>query len=52
MNEQITKIEEELPNIKPVKEESKEVNEVKKEVINNLPTWSIEPPLKINRGQK
>ena len=49
MNEQIKKIEEELPNIKPVKEEPKEV---KKEVINNLPTWSIEPPLKINRGQK
>lgn len=47
-------------NIKPIEETNqikkietpKNNNENKTKTITNLPTWSIEPPLKINRGQK
>lgn len=46
-------------NIIPIEETKKEEKkqEPKKQEkdiknISNLPTWNIEPPLKINRGQK
>lgn len=47
-------------NIKPIEEtnqsknneQQKNTNEKNIKTIINLPTWSIEPPLKINRGQK
>ncbi len=50
------------PQLKPIKhnpeqtkeikpEEIKQVNEINQsEVINELPTWNIEPPLEIKRG--
>lgn len=42
---------EEIPKIKEIKplEEPKKVSS--KEVITELPKWSIEPPLEINRGK-
>lgn len=49
MEEQIKIIKEEIPNLKNNNEPVKEPN---KEIITNLPVWSIEPPIKINRGQK
>lgn len=52
MEEQIKEIKEELPSIKSIEIEKTETKEPNKEVINTLPEWSIEPPLKINRGQK
>lgn len=52
MEEQIKEIKEELPSIKSIEPEKTETKEPNKEVINTLPEWSIEPPLKINRGQK
>lgn len=49
-------------NLKPIEETNKEIKEIKlpdlkknnneEEKINNLPEWSIEPPIEINRGQK
>lgn len=55
MNEQIKPINENITNIKEIKEikEPKEnKSENNSEIITTLPEWSIEPPLKINRGQK
>ena len=40
-------------NIKPINIQEKQPNKQKTEkqaVINSLPTWSIEPPLEIKRG--
>lgn len=37
--------------ITPVKKEQhKQVTDPKKDIINSLPPWSIEPPLEIKRG--
>ena len=37
--------------ITPVKkEQQKQVQQQKNDIIANLPTWSIEPPLEIKRG--
>ena len=49
MEEQVKQIKEES-QITKTKEPTKV--EENKEVITNLPEWSIEPPLKINRGNK
>lgn len=56
--EQLTPITEENSNIKikpatinlPQKKEPEIKNKETIETINNLPTWSIEPPLEIKRG--
>ncbi len=59
MKKQINLIKEEIPSIKKIKDIKKipnyketNKNDLSKEVITTLPEWSIEPPLKINRGQK
>lgn len=48
-------------NIKPIEDPIKQEQQIKQtqttnnkniKTINNLPSWNIEPPLKINRGQK
>ena len=41
-----------LPNLKEIKEIVEEPKPVKDEILSQLPEWSIEPPIEINRGQK
>lgn len=50
MSSNLKPIEEPIKKQEPVKEQTP--NNKNTKTINNLPTWSIEPPLKINRGQK
>lgn len=41
-------------SLKPIEEEPKKTQPTKKEptkIISKLPEWSIEPPIKINRGK-
>ena len=41
-----------LPNLKEIKEIVEEPRHPKEEIISQLPEWSIEPPIEINRGQR
>lgn len=51
MEEQIKPITtEELPQIKEI-QLPEQKQEPSKEVITELPSWSLEPPLEINRGK-
>lgn len=53
---QLKQINKQPSNLKPIqntptnKQQIKQVKQPKYETINSLPTWSIEPPLEIKRG--
>lgn len=50
---QLKQINKQQSNINPINTQQKEPNKQKTEkqvVINSLPSWNIEPPLEIKRG--